>query len=527
SFITTLLDTPTATALNVGTTNATQINLNKNVVVKGNTSDSSSTALTVTNSSDTALLTIRNDGLASFSGNVSVSGTYNSNTFTSSQLTFGAASATTVQSANNQNLTVRSQGSGTLTLGNGSSQFTLQGNQSSIITASNGSYTATVSFTNPVANVTYRFPALAEGTYDICTLGGNCLGNGDIIQGGNAYNATIVVGATYNFGLNLITNNTTRLSVTNTGNIAMDTDTLYVDAINHRVGIGNTSPSSLFSVGSSNQLRVDGSGNILTSGTYNTNTFTSSSLIFGANSDSTIQAASNQGLTVRSQGSGTLTLGATAQQTTLQGSASSSIVIGNGTYTTTIDFTNPTANVVYRFPALGAGTYDICTSGNNCTGLGAYIQNQFSAQQAGSNFWISGTGRADTSFLSPLFLGSNAANGTITIQGTSASSGNTATSPNIQFKVGNSGATTAMTILNNGNVGIGTLNPLERLHVQGSLTVTNLGTSYTASKSGNTITATAGTFTLADVGRYFVWANGAVDIIGNYISSTQVNVYDS
>lgn len=45
-------------------------------------------------------------------------------------------------------------------------------------------------------------------------------------------------------------------------------------------------------------------------------------------------------------------------------------------------------------------------------------------------------------------------------------SGNgTLISPAIQFKVGNNGATTAMTILNNGNVGIGTTGPGATLHV--------------------------------------------------------------
>ena len=52
-------------------------------------------------------------------------------------------------------------------------------------------------------------------------------------------------------------------------------------------------------------------------------------------------------------------------------------------------------------------------------------------------------------------IGGTALNNTLTLQGTSAS-GNTAGNANLIFKVGDAGATTAMTILNNGNIGIGT-----------------------------------------------------------------------
>ena len=51
------------------------------------------------------------------------------------------------------------------------------------------------------------------------------------------------------------------------------------------------------------------------------------------------------------------------------------------------------------------------------------------------------------------------------LQGTSGNG--TLTSPAIQAKVGNNGATTALTVLNNGNVGIGTTNPLAKLTTYG------------------------------------------------------------
>ncbi|MDD5071492.1 MAG: helix-turn-helix domain-containing protein [Patescibacteria group bacterium] len=64
--------------------------------------------------------------------------------------------------------------------------------------------------------------------------------------------------------------------------------------------------------------------------------------------------------------------------------------------------------------------------------------------------------------------GSITADETLTIRGNSAVAGNTLTSANLIFGVGNSGATTAMTILNSGNVGIGTASPARELEVSGT-----------------------------------------------------------
>ena len=68
-----------------------------------------------------------------------------------------------------------------------------------------------------------------------------------------------------------------------------------------------------------------------------------------------------------------------------------------------------------------------------------------------------------TNITSPLVIGSSSANGTLTLQGNSATTGNTATNANLTFNVDNSGSTTAMTILNNRNVGIGSVNPRSAL----------------------------------------------------------------
>jgi hypothetical protein len=71
--------------------------------------------------------------------------------------------------------------------------------------------------------------------------------------------------------------------------------------------------------------------------------------------------------------SSALTIGAAAQSFTLQGNASSTIAASNAGSTTTLAFQTPTANVTYRFLTSGAGTYDVCTTAGNCTGVGGGV----------------------------------------------------------------------------------------------------------------------------------------------------------
>ncbi len=62
------------------------------------------------------------------------------------------------------------------------------------------------------------------------------------MQGGNDFNATAVLGTTDADDLEIITNNQVRLTVQANGDVAFDTDTLFVDATNNRVGIGTSTP---------------------------------------------------------------------------------------------------------------------------------------------------------------------------------------------------------------------------------------------------------------------------------------------
>jgi parallel beta-helix repeat protein len=66
--------------------------------------------------------------------------------------------------------------SAALSIGSTTQAFTIQGASTSVITAQNGSSVTTVGFVTPIASATINFPALAAGTYTICTTSGNCLG---------------------------------------------------------------------------------------------------------------------------------------------------------------------------------------------------------------------------------------------------------------------------------------------------------------------------------------------------------------
>lgn len=70
------------------------------------------------------------------------------------------------------------------------------------------------------------------------------------VLGGNAFNTTATLGTNDSNNLELETNGSTRLTILSGGN----------------VGVGDTTPAALFTVGSGDAFQVDNSGNVLTSG---------------------------------------------------------------------------------------------------------------------------------------------------------------------------------------------------------------------------------------------------------------------
>lgn len=111
--------------------------------------------------------------------------------------------------------------------------------------ATDNFFRTTLVVTDPTANRNIILPN-ADGT--ICLTSGNCSGAGgygDILNGGNTFNAAIALGTNDNYGVSLKTFNTTRFNITNTGDISLLGNT----AINANAILGASSASRLTLLG--------------------------------------------------------------------------------------------------------------------------------------------------------------------------------------------------------------------------------------------------------------------------------------
>jgi hypothetical protein len=134
--------------------------------------------------------------------------------------------------------------------------------------------------------------------------------------------------------LNLNNGNNTgsTLSATTSGNPASGKAVIYGENTNASPS-GNlldlrsgSTPTSKFS--------VDSSGNVTASGTYNTNTFTGSSLVFGSAATASVQSASSQALNFTSNATSIWQVAGTNQNLTIQTSGTGTLAldtVGGGT----------------------------------------------------------------------------------------------------------------------------------------------------------------------------------------------------
>jgi len=132
----------------------------------------------------------------------------------------------------------------------------------------------------------------------------------------------------------------------------------------------------------------------------------------------------------------------------------------NGTNTAYEAYT-PAAGMTW--PAGGAGIPNY--SGSSSWGT------SYTTTGSGTVLSLSTTPTFTTSIITPLVLGGSTVTSGLTLQTTS---GVGTTGADMHFLVGNNGGTEAMTILNNGNVGIGTNSPSAKLSVAGDVLVTGL-----------------------------------------------------
>jgi hypothetical protein len=380
-----LFDRATAGVLNIGTTNATSVSIDKN---------------------------------ATFVGDVAVNGG-------------------DVTSAGALNITP----GGTLTVGATGQQLVLQGSASTQLTATGGGFTTAVGFNGtPTGAVTYNFDrAAAPGTYTICSTIGNCAsaGGGVTTSGGTA-NRLSKFNGSQTITDSTITDNGT--NVTTSVDMVIQGGDVTVGVASSQTGTVNLAHSGSAFLGSILQgaltgnrtytlpdetgtfclqnstncgfAAVSGNGNYIqnqsasdqtasfrisgtgragvalqaplfdraTAGVLSIGTTNATSVSVDKNATFVGDIAVNGG-DITSTGAlnitpgGTLTVGATGQQLILQGNANIQMTATGGGFTTTIGFNGaPTAAVTYNFDrALAAGTYTICSTSGNCAGIGGGV----------------------------------------------------------------------------------------------------------------------------------------------------------
>ncbi len=241
---------------------------------------------------------------------------------------------------------------GALTVGATGQTFTIQGNSSSTITATSGINTTSLAFVTPTASVTYRLQAASAGTYDLCTTAGNCVGLGGSVTASGATTGTIAAFT----GSNAISNSLLSeggSTVSVNGNLNLTSGNVFE--------INGSQISSADLSDSSNLAKLNAAQTF----TGATNTFSGNVAVNGGDISSSGTLSVTPG--------GSLTVGATGQAFTLQGNSTSIITGTNGLNTTTLSFQAPTANVTYNLPAASAGSYNICTTAGNCTGVGGGV----------------------------------------------------------------------------------------------------------------------------------------------------------
>ena len=263
----------------------------------------------------------------------------------------------------------------------------------------------------------------AGNTITISSLAGVLLANGSVPLTGNwnagAFNitASTFIGA--------LTGNATTATALATGRtISISGDLTY------------TSPS------------FDGSANVTAAGTLAT-----------VNSNVGTFGSATQSTQITANGKGLITAIANVTITPAVGSITG---LGTGVATALAVNVGSAGAFVTFNGALGTPSSGV---GTNITGITA-------AHVVAGTF---GTGAytMDTSLTNPLLIGGTGVTSILSLQGTTGNG--TLTSPAIQFLVGNNGSTNAVTVLNNGNVGIGITVPIDLLSLGGVNGVTAPG----------------------------------------------------
>ena len=313
--------------------------------------------------------------------------------------------------------------------------------------------------------------------------------------------------------------------------------TLYGNLTSKYIGIGTATPTHILSLGSAQAQKIwientantvvgraltIAAGSTLTGGTAN---MAGGNLILSSGAGKGTGASSISFLTGT-----TLTTGSTLQSITEK-----MTILGNGNVG--IGVASPTARLQLPAGTATAGTAPFkFTSGVNLTTAEAGAlewdgTNLFITQTTGpvrktlayttdlSGGYVPYTGATGNvnlgaySLISPNILGGSLTTSALTFQTTS---GVGIAGADMHFKVGNNGGTEAMTILNNGNVGIGITNPTAKLHLNSSIGTVSLEINSNAALPGKDVLLLRSDVVYDDDPVFRVQADGLVFADGAY-----------
>jgi len=276
---------------------------------------------------------------ANFTGTLAVAGAINANTITPT---------------------------GALTIGATGQNLSLQGNASTSLSATSSGITNSLVFATPSgSNKTITLPN-ASGTVAVSASGPVALdANGNI----SCPTCATVGGGTSVDSLNGLVGALVLANATGAGStVTID------DASTSAKGIASfnstnftASSGAINTIQNINTTATPTFGGLTVNGTINGQTisstanFTGSLAVAGAINANTITPT------------GAMTIGASGQSLTLQGNASTTLSATAGVNTTTLEFISPTADVTYRLQTAAAGTYDVCSTAGNCSGVGGGV----------------------------------------------------------------------------------------------------------------------------------------------------------
>ncbi len=254
-------------------------------------------------------------------------------------------------------------------------------------------------------------PLAAASTAIIARVSAGGSPTGDILQLQDATGANNLLRVDVNGALILATGGATALNISNaatTTDISMQNGETIDNDTDGTIRLSTTIANVTGSLQTNGTTRLDFSGNLTNIGNITgtgaitiASTGAGSDVIIDGADQFIVQDASTFSSTVVIQGTNALTLGTTGTNT---GAILFKGATGASGTLTLLGPANPSTNTI----TLPNETGTVCTTGSVCTGYapasgsGSYIQNQNASQQATSNYWISGTGRADTSLQAPL-----------------------------------------------------------------------------------------------------------------------------